>query len=59
MIPGHPVTKTLTDIRGVWNFTGDGVNPSIYTPPLFLPAANTLYSHIEVDMEQEYLDVKY
>ena len=26
----HTVSKTLTDIRVVWNFTGNSINPSIY-----------------------------
>ena len=49
----HPVPRSLTYIRVVWNCTDNGANPSIYTPSFFLPAADTLYRHIEVNMEQE------
>ena len=49
-IPRHPVPKILTDIRVAWNYTGYGVNPSIYTQSLFLPTSDTLYRHTEVNM---------
>ena len=52
-IPCHPIPKTSTDIRVVWNFTDNSVNPLIYTPSLFLPTANKFYSYIEVNLEQE------
>ena len=57
MITCHSFHKTLTDIIVVCNRTGNGVNTPIYAPSLFIPTADTLYRHIEVDMEQENFDV--
>ena len=51
MIPCHLVPKILTDIRVVWNCTGNGVNPSIYTQSLFPPSADTVYRNIEINMD--------
>ena len=49
-VPCRHVPKTLTCIRVVLNFNGNGLNPSIYTPSFFLPASDTIYRNIEVDM---------
>jgi hypothetical protein len=42
-IPRHLVPKGPTDIRVVWNCTGNGVNPSIYTPSFHLATGATLF----------------
>ena len=49
-IPCHPVQKNSIDIV-------NGVNTSIYTSSFLLTTEDTLYSHIEVNMEQEDFDV--
>ena len=41
----------------VFNWTGNGVNLSIYTPSLFLPTVDTFYRDNEENMEQEGFDV--
>jgi hypothetical protein len=46
------------DIRGVWDCNGNGVNPSIYNPSLFIPTDGTLYRRIGVGMDQGNFDIR-
>jgi hypothetical protein len=57
IIPRHPVPKGPTNIRVVWNFTGNGVNPSIYTPSFHLATGATFFRRIETVMEQDDFDI--
>jgi hypothetical protein len=56
-IPRHPVPKGPTNIRVVWNCTGNGVHPSIYTPSFHLATDATLFRRIETGMEQDDFDI--
>jgi hypothetical protein len=55
-IPHHQVLKGLTYIL-VWNCTGNGVKPSIYTPSFHLETGGTLFRRIENNIEQDDFDV--
>jgi hypothetical protein len=56
-IPRHPVPKGPTDIWVVWNCTGNGVNPSTYTPLFHLATGATPFRRIETGMEQDDFDI--